>query len=181
MEVKTLTFLLAMLPVSELRGAMPVALTVFKLNTLEAFLISVLGNVLIVPLIFIFLNFLQSSLINNFSFTKRVSEKLFAFFKKRYSSTNIKHLVGLALFVAIPLPLTGAWTGSIIAFLLGISLKKALISIFAGVLVSGLIVLFLTKTGIFLENNFGWQALFSFLLIVALVLLFLSKKTKNNE
>lgn len=180
MEPQTLTFLLAMLPISELRGAMPLALTVFKLGATRAFLLSVLGNILIVPVIFIFLNFLQSEVFNKVSFFKKISDKIFLFLRKRYGSTNIKHLLGLTLFVAIPLPLTGAWTGSIVAFLLGIPLKLALIAVSAGVLIGGLIVFSVTKTGILLEQSFGWQALFLFLLTVAFLLIFLNKKAQNN-
>jgi uncharacterized membrane protein len=55
--------------------------------------------------------------------------------------------VGLVLFVAIPLPITGAWTGSIAAVLLGMSFKKAILSIFLGVLIAGVIVTCLTLLG----------------------------------
>lgn len=71
----------------------------------------------------------------------------------------------LPLFVAIPLPVTGGWTASFIAFVFGMPFKRAFPLIALGVLLAGLIVTVLTETGIALEKNFGWQALLGTLLL----------------
>jgi hypothetical protein len=76
--------------------------------------------------------------------------------------------LALIPFVAIPLPLTGGWTGSIIAFLYQVPFKIAFPLIALGVMVAGIIVLFATKTGITMEEYFGWPALLGVLLVLGL-------------
>lgn len=72
----------------------------------------------------------------------------------------------LVLFVAVPLPITGAWTGSLIAFLFKIPFKKAFPLITAGVALAGLIVTAAVGGGIAIEAYFGWQALLGIVIIV---------------
>lgn len=143
-----LTFLIAMLPVVELRGSMPVAINVFHIPWPVAFLISVSGNILPVPLILLFLGQLIK-----FSHKLGPLEKTLNWILER---TRLKSKIveryaapGLAIFVAIPLPATGAWTGAIIAFLLGMRWWVALLAISAGVIMAGAIVLALTFMGWF--------------------------------
>jgi len=170
---------MAMLPIAEVRGALPFSLVFFKLKDSEAFFWSSLGNVLVVPLIFIFLNFLKSSLFQRVSFLKSFSDFFFSRLQKKYGSKSFKNLLGLALFVGIPLPFTGAWAGSIISFLLGLPFKVAFFAISAGVILSSILVFFATKTGIILEKNFGIAGIFVFLILISLFLLFSKKKNEN--
>jgi Predicted membrane protein len=85
------------------------------------------------------------------------------------------------LFVAIPLPLTGAWTGTIISYFLGIPFKVAFLAISVGVLLSAILVFSLTKTGILIEKSFGLSGLFLFLLALSLFLVFSQKNKKSYE
>lgn len=90
----------------------------------------------------------------------------------------------LIIFVAIPLPLTGAWTASLIAFLFGIPFKKSFASISSGVIIAGLIVTFITKTGIAIGKYYGWQIFIGFLLTLAFIWLMYYKiknSRKNNK
>ncbi len=77
--------------------------------------------------------------------------------------------LALVAFVAVPLPLTGAWTASLVAFLFGIPFKKSFASISLGVITAGLIVTFITKTGIAIEKYYGWQVFVGFLLALAFI------------
>jgi len=84
----------------------------------------------------------------------------------------------LVLFVAIPLPLTGAWTGSLIAFLFKIPFKIAFPLISLGVIIAGVIVLALSLAGIAIEKYFGWQILVGILLIIGFIWLILKRIKK---
>jgi len=135
------TFLLAMLPVTELRGAIPLALGVYKLSAAQALLWSVFGN--LVPVFFLLL-FLEPV-------AKYLGQKnyhLNLFFQWLFQRTRQKHSKRFALwgslaliaFVAIPLPMTGGWTGSVAAFVFGVEFKKAFPLIALGVIIAGFIV-----------------------------------------
>lgn len=130
--------LISMLPVVELRGAIPVALG-YGLPPLTAYALCVLGNMLPVPLILLFIRPLfkhLKRLRQLQSFIKRLEEKAF-----KKSEIVLKYSFwGLAIFVAIPLPGTGAWTGALIAALLDMRFKRAVPAIFLGVLLAGLLV-----------------------------------------
>ena len=133
-------FLVSMLPILELRAAIPIGFAL-DMNIFECYLISVIGNLLPIPLILIFikkiLEYMSHSKIKLFN---KVSNKLITKADKRSDSVNRYSLFGLFLFVAIPLPGTGAWTGALIASLLGMRFKKSFISIVCGVLCAGLIM-----------------------------------------
>ncbi|OPX78422.1 MAG: putative small multi-drug export protein [Methanosaeta sp. PtaB.Bin039] len=134
------TMFVAMSPISELRGAIPLAIGFYGLPPWEAYLLSVTGNLIpVIPLLL---------------FLGPVSELLMrhpwghGFFTWLFSRTRRKHLqksetfgmLALAIFVAIPLPMTGAWTGCLIAFLLGMRFWESFLAVAAGVLVAGLLI-----------------------------------------
>lgn len=137
-------FLISMSPIVELRGSIPLALSVYKMDPSESFLVSVIGNS--IPPIFILL-FLDNiyNLIKRIGWLNKIFIWLFERTRKSHSEKfeRFKEFA-LMLLVAIPLPLTGVWTGSLCAFLFGIPFKKAYPLIFTGVLISGTIVTFLT-------------------------------------
>ena len=87
------------------------------------------------------------ALLSRHEFSNKLLQWYIARVKKRTASIERYEMWGLALFVAIPLPVTGAWTGSVAAFVLGIPWKKALCSITCGVLIAGVIVTMLTVGG----------------------------------
>lgn len=141
------TLLIAMLPIAELRAALPIALTVFKMSVWSAFFWSIIGNLLPVALLLYILGPLscwleQHSRVGNrfFSWLARRTQKRFEKSKTRHGS-----LIALIFFVAIPLPITGAWTGALAAYLFGIPVKRAFAAISVGVLIASVIVYLITK------------------------------------
>jgi uncharacterized membrane protein len=133
-------------PISELRGAIPVAVSVYHFPWYYALLFGVIGNLIPVPFILLFLNAI-TRLLSRVRFFDRFLQWLFARTRRKGKSIERYENIGLALFVAIPLPLTGAWTGSIIAVLLGLKFRYAFLSILVGVVVAGVIVTCATLLG----------------------------------
>jgi len=136
-----ITFLIAMMPVSELRGAIPVALQVYELSPFSAFFWAVLGNLVAAALVLLLLEPFSNYLRHNFYFFNRFFTWLFERTRRKHNSKfEIWGALALVSFVAIPLPLTGAWTGAVAAFVFGIPFKKAFPLIALGVLIAGIIV-----------------------------------------
>jgi uncharacterized membrane protein len=135
---------ISMIPFVELRGAIPVAILIYNMNWWEAYILAVIGNMIPVPIILTRLGYVENWL--------RKWKRWDRFFTKLYSKTRARadekikryEAIGVMFFVAIPLPFTGAWTGSLIAFLFDIKFKRALLVVFAGVLIAGVIVTLLT-------------------------------------
>ncbi|MAF14347.1 MAG: ligand-binding protein SH3 [Parcubacteria group bacterium] len=139
------TLLIAMLPVAELRGSIPIALTIYDLSIPVAYILSVVGN--IIPAFFILwlLGPLSGYLIERFSWANKFFDWLFDRTKHKFSGKYEKWgMFALTLFVAIPLPVTGVWTGSVAAFIFGIPKKTSLALITLGALIAGVIVTSLT-------------------------------------
>jgi uncharacterized membrane protein len=138
--------IIAALPLAELRGSLPVAINIFQMPWPQALLLSIIGNLIPVPFLLLFLD----SLAKLFSRTSRGKIFMDWIYKRTRKQTGIiekhKHL-GLIIFVAIPLPGTGAWTASIAAHLLGIRFGKALLDITLGVIGAGIIVAALALAG----------------------------------
>jgi uncharacterized membrane protein len=141
-----LVILTAMTPISELRGAILLALKL-GMSPLQAYIYSVIGNMLPVIPLLLFLEPVSNWLRRYRSFD-RFFDWLFAR-TRRYNDRMEKYgALGLASFVAIPLPVTGAWTGCAVAFVFGIRFKYAFPTILAGVLVAGVIVMTLWYMGV---------------------------------
>ncbi len=137
------TLIISMTPIIELRGAIPIAVMAFHLTYIEAFVISLIGN--IIPIYFI-VKYIRPL----FDFFGRI--KIFKIIidwateratKKIAESEKLQNFtaLGLFLFVAIPLPGTGAWVGSLIANFLDLPLKKAFPPLALGVFTAGIIML----------------------------------------
>lgn len=140
---------ISMIPVVELRGAIPVALTLYQMDVCSSFALSVIGN--IIPVFFIF--YLLRPISDFLSPKHKLFENFFNYVFSRAEEkgrTNIQKYKSLALtaFVAVPFPLTGAWTGTAIAIVFGIPFKKAFPAILAGVMIAGVIVTALTQAGL---------------------------------
>jgi uncharacterized membrane protein len=133
-------FLTSMLPIIELRGALPMAINIFHIAWPKAFLISFIGNLVPVP----FILWLLGPIVSILSKIKPLN----SFFQWLFERTRRKgnkviekyEEIGLLAFVAIPLPGTGAWTGALIAFLFGLDFKKSFLVITIGVFIAGVIV-----------------------------------------
>lgn len=149
------TLVLAALPVGELRGALPVALLVYKLPAWQAFILAVVGNMLPVYFVMLFFDRLAVYLMDRSDVARRFFGWLFARTRRQLNGQVEKYgYWALAIFVAIPLPATGAWTGALAAFVFGLPRARSWLAILAGVLVAGLIVLGVTWGG-----SATWQAL----------------------
>ena len=139
------TVIISALPVAELRGGIPAAFAM-GLAPLEAFTLAVTGNLLpAIPLLL---------LLEPVSNSVRHLPVFGQFFDWLYKRTSRKagiiekyEAIGLALFVAIPLPMTGMWTGAVAASIFKIPIKYSFPAIIAGVLIAGGIVTFLCMTG----------------------------------
>lgn len=138
-----MTFLIAMVPVLELRAAIPAGV-IAGLPIPTALIVSVIGNLLPIPFIILFIRKI-------FKFMQSKSERLAHIVKHFEDKAESKkeqvlkyEFWGLMIFVAIPLPGTGAWTGALIAAMLDMQLKRAFPSIAMGVLVAACIVTILT-------------------------------------
>uniref|UniRef100_A0A7C2K2F0 Ligand-binding protein SH3 n=1 Tax=candidate division WOR-3 bacterium TaxID=2052148 RepID=A0A7C2K2F0_UNCW3 len=143
---EVLVFVVSMLPVVELRGAIPIAVFQYNFPLYKAFALSVVGNVLItVPLVFM-IDFAEKHF-RKFAFLSKLMDKVMSKAYKRKGYVEKYEFLGLFLFVAIPLPGTGAWTGAIIAYLLSMNKWFAFFSISLGVLVAGILVSFFTSLG----------------------------------
>lgn len=139
------------LPIAELRGAIPLALSL-GMPFSKAFWLSVLGNsVFIVPALFLFDP--VSERLRRCRLWSRFFDWLFERTKRNADSVQRYEALGLFLFVAIPLPMTGAWSGVVAASLFKIRFRYAFPAILAGVFTAGLIVLLFCALGIM-----SWRA-----------------------
>lgn len=133
--------LIAMLPVGELRAAIPIALKYYKLSYFSAYFWSVIGNMIPAFLIIKYIGRISDYLSKKSKFFNKLFGWLFERTRKKFNHHYDKHgMLALALFVAVPLPATGAWTGSLAAWLFDLPPKKSLAYIFMGVLIAGVIV-----------------------------------------
>lgn len=141
-----LTGLIGMIPIIELRGAIPIGVLTFHLSYLESFIVSFIGNIIPVyfivkyirPLFDFFGRWKPFKIVIDWA-TERATRKI-----EESERLQTFAALGLFIFVAIPLPGTGAWVGSLIANFLDLPPKKAIPPIIAGVLTAGVIMLTLT-------------------------------------
>ena len=157
------TAVLSFTPVSELRGAIPFAVA----NGMPwhwAFIFAVMCNILVAPVCWIFLATVHKLLYGTepekgVTWYKNAFDKLIERARKKLSTGFEKWgWLGIAVFVGIPLPLTGAWTGTLGAWVLGVSRKRTMLAVIIGVIVSGIIVSTVVRLGIegfniFLNKN----------------------------
>ncbi len=149
-----IVFLVSMVPLIELRGAIPYGV-MFGLPLWLTFLIAIVGNMLPVPIIFFF-----ARRVLEWGADKPVIGKIFAFFldKGHRGGQKLQAKAGrglywaLLLFVGIPLPGTGAWTGTLAASLLDMDFKKSVAACMGGVLLAGVIMGALSLLGV---STFG--------------------------
>lgn len=132
-------FFISMLPIFELRGAVPWGVA-NDLPLLAVLTVSIIGNMIPVPFIILFIRHIFAWMKKKSTWLRNIAEKLE---KKAHTKGDILvkyETFGLFLLVAIPLPGTGAWTGSLVAALFDLRLKNALPAIFLGVVAAGIIM-----------------------------------------
>ncbi|MPM33121.1 hypothetical protein SDC9_79689 [bioreactor metagenome] len=144
------------IPISELRGAIPVAMGIYGMGPVEAYSLSVIGNLIpVIPLLL----FLEpvSGYLRRYRIFDMFFTWLFSRTRRNHTQNFEKYgLLALTIFVAVPLPVTGAWTGCAAAFVFGIRFKHSFPAIAAGIMIAGIIVTAVTMTGMGLaELIFG--------------------------
>lgn len=132
--------ILSLLPITELRGGLPYAYLVGQYPIWLSYLVCVGANFFVGPIMFIFLETIHKWLMRSMYY-----QKIFEIMVKRVRRKT-SHLIekygfwGITLFVAVPFPVTGAYTGTVAAWLFGLDKKKSLLAVLVGVSISGLIV-----------------------------------------
>jgi uncharacterized membrane protein len=143
------TVLLASLPITELRAALPVALTFFDLNPYTAYISAVLGNLVPIAVIYAVIPRLIDRTTQKVPAFDKAMNKWFEKLEKQYGENYSKWgAFFLLLFVAIPLPGSGVWTGTVLAILFNVKRELAIPYIALGVMIAGILVLGLTQ-GVF--------------------------------
>ena len=139
------TFLIAMVPISELRAAIPIGIKVYHLSIWSAYFWSVLGNLLPMILILLILQPVADFLSRHFRIFHKFFDWLFEHTRKR-GAKKFEKWGEFAVFIltATPIPLLGGWTGPLAAFVFNIKLKKSIPLVILGCMAAGIIVTALT-------------------------------------
>ncbi len=155
MQLHTVLYsiLLSLLPISELRGAIPYALSQ-GMPIVSTYLICVGINILVGPLVFLFLSTLHR-IFYFLRFYRNIFDKIVKRSRKRVEEKIDRFgYLGLVIFVAIPLPITGAYTGALGAWVLGMKKRKSCVAIATGVIIAGFIVTMVSVLSIKALNIF---------------------------
>jgi len=175
-----IVFIVSMVPIIELRGAIPIA-EGFGLNLFLYYPIAIIGNMLPVPVIYLF-----ARKVLEFGKDKKIIGKFFTWCiekgekggeKLRKSAGNKGIFWALLIFVGIPLPGTGAWTGTLAASFLKLDFKTSISAVALGVLLAGIIM----SCGSKLVSILGWFgviAIVAVILVIILISIFVKKKKK---
>lgn len=137
-------FITAMLPIGELRASIPLGLEVFQLGIIQTFVVSIIGNMIPVLFILWWLDPVSTYLRKRSKLMDRFFLWLFERTRRHGARFDQWGPLALLMFVAVPLPMTGAWTGALAAFLFGIRFRLAVPILFAGVMMAGAIVTIVT-------------------------------------
>ena len=185
MDIKgyIITFLISMVPIVELRGAIPIA-EGMGLNIFWYYPIAIIGNMLPVPIIYLF-----ARKVLEWGKDKKLIGKFFTWCleKGEKGGEKLKEKAGvtgtfwaLLLFVGIPLPGTGAWTGTLAASFLNIGFKTSIIAVALGVLLAGIIM----SLGSKIVAILGWWGLAIVIAVIAAIAIIstiISKKRKTEK
>lgn len=172
-------FILSMFPVTELRASIPIGIA-FGLSPFKTWIVAILGN--FVPAIPLLL-FLKPTIeiLRKVPLGGKLIDKIFARTRAKSDKVQKYGVLGLALFVAIPAPGTGLWTGTLLAFLFGIKVVPTVLALILGLLISGTLVTLASVGLLELSRLLSWQM---FLLVLALLIAFVTiywKKYKKKN
>lgn len=176
-----IVFFVSMVPIVELRGAIPIAESM-NLNIFAYYPIAIIGNMLPVPIIYLF-----ARKILEWGKDKKFIGKFFTWCleKGKKGGEKLKATAGnsgifwaLLLFVGIPLPGTGAWTGTLAASLLDLDFKTSILAVSLGVILAGVIM----SLGSKIVSIFGWPGVIAIIaiILVAIILSIVLKKKRNK-
>ena len=139
-----IVFIISLMPILELRGGL-IAAALLGLDPVPSYIISMIGNILPVPFILLLINkvlvWMRKSKIN---FLNKTANWLYGKVEKNKGQIEKYGYLGVILFVGIPLPGTGAWTGSLIASVLELDRKKTFLAVLAGVVIASIIMMILS-------------------------------------
>lgn len=139
-----LVFLISLMPILELRGGL-LAASLLGLSPIPSYIISIIGNLLPIPFILLFINkILKWMSTCKIKWINKVSRYLYKKADKNKSTIEKYGYLGLVIFVGLPLPGTGAWTGTLIASLLNMDRKKSFICITIGVVIASILMMILS-------------------------------------
>lgn len=164
---------IATLPIFELRGAIPIGINYYKIHWLKTYMLAVVGNMIPIIFVLLFLKYI-TKVLYPIPIFKRFFDWLFARTRKKGKIIEKYEEIGLIIFVMIPLPVTGAWTGSIAAYLFGINFFTSLLCIFIGVCLAGIIVTTLSLLGI-------WGAVIATIVLSFLFISWLYRYIKGRK
>ena len=133
-----IVFIISLLPLLELRGGL-IAASLLKVSFFKGYMISIIGNILPIPLVLFFLERVLKEL-KRFNFTSKIVTKFENRLLLKKKQIDKYGYLGLLLFVGIPLPGTGAWTGSALAVFLHLNKKKSFIYIILGIIMASIIM-----------------------------------------
>lgn len=131
-------FIISLMPILELRGGL-LAATLLDVEFIRAAIICILGNVLPIPFVLLFLKYILK-ILSKWKFTTKIVNWLEKKVHDKREQIDKYGYFGLVLFVGIPLPGTGAWTGALLAVMLDLNRKKSFICILLGVLMAAVIM-----------------------------------------
>lgn len=163
-------FLISTLPVFELRGAIPIGVIHYNLPLWKTLILSILGNILPVPFLLVLLRPI-AIFTSRWEITRRFFEFLYDRARKKGVSVARLKFLGLYLFVAIPLPGTGAWTGSLVAEVFNMDFKRSFLAITLGVITAGFVISFI--------SSFGIIAVLIFFTVLVLISYILSRGSES--
>lgn len=135
---EAIIFIISMIPILELRGGL-LAASLLQVQITTAIPICIIGNIIPVPFILLFIKKIFAVL-RKVPYMGKLVDKLENRAARRSKAMENGEFIGLLLFVGIPLPGTGAWTGSLIAALLDMDFKKAIIAVFLGIMMATVIM-----------------------------------------
>lgn len=177
-----IVFFSSAIPITELRAAIPFGIA-GGLSPLDAWFWGVLGNLLPIPFI-LFMWPLIYKIFDWIPFTRKTLHRFVDKAREKGKTIEKQGTIGLAIFVGIPLPVTGVWTGSLISFMLGLKPLRAAAAMTLGAMISGTIVTLITVGFVNLAGSFGLLtvAIIAFILIVVLYLAYrFFFKNKNKK
>ena len=178
-----IVFFVSMVPIVELRGAIPIAESL-GLNIFMYYPIAIIGNLLPVPIIYLF-----ARKVLEWGKDKKLTKKFFTWCiekgdkggeKLRKSAGNSGIFIALLLFVGIPLPGTGAWTGTLAASFLKLDFKTSILAVSLGVVLAGIIM----SLGSKIVSTLGWLGvgiLVAVIILIAVITIILNKKKEKSK
>lgn len=181
LPAEVIVFLLSGLPIVELRGGIPLGILTYHLDPWKAFFLACAGNMLPVAPLLLFLNPVSRWLSQHSKLMASIQNRLFEKTRKKHSERIERYgAIGLFLFVAIPAPGTGAWTGALLAFLFDIKFKYAFPAILLGVLLAGVITTAASMGASLIANLLG-GFLFGLIIVLGLGALLVGRNLKKRK